>query len=290
MPAGQPFTQLCQTLARPRYFGRVDLHLHTTFSDGTYTPTEIVDLARRSGLSAIAVTDHDTLDGIAPTKEAAGHALEVVPGVEITTEFRGKELHLLAYFVDPENQALSIALDHLRAKRTGRFQAMVERLADLGVHLEETDIARLGTATTLGRRHLAEMLVKARKVATVREAFQRYLHDNGRAAVPKTRLAVDKAIALVRGASGVASWAHPTYDCNNESLHELKEMGLGAIEVEYPAFRPNRTKELRRLAEELGLAITGGSDCHGPGELHRAVGASSITHQELMQLKAKCGE
>src|SRR5471032_1497291 len=100
MPAGQPFTQLCQTLARPRFFGRVDLHLHTTFSDGTYEPAEIVDLARRSGLSAIAITDHDTLDGIAPTQDAAGASLEIVSGVEITAEFRGKELHLLGYCFD----------------------------------------------------------------------------------------------------------------------------------------------------------------------------------------------
>jgi 3',5'-nucleoside bisphosphate phosphatase len=290
MPVGQPFTQICEALSRPRYFGRVDLHLHTTFSDGTYKPAEVVDLARRSGLSAIAITDHDTLDGIAPTLEAAGQSLEVVPGVEITTEFRGKELHLLAYFFDPDNTALRLALDHLRAERIGRFHAMIERLTELGVHFEDADIARLGATTTLGRRHLAEMLVKAKKVATVREAFQRYLHDNGRAAVPKTRLPVGEAIALVRSATGVAAWAHPTYDCNEESLLELTAMGLGAIEVEYPAFRASRTKELRRLAEELGLAVTGGSDCHGPGEPHRAVGASSITHQELLCLKEKCGD
>src|SRR5580658_3266403 len=106
MPAGQPFTQLCKTLSRPPHMGRVDLHLHTIFSDGAYTPAEVVDLARRSGLSAIAVTDHDTLDGIGPTIEAAGPSLEIVSGVEITAEFRGKELHLLGYFFDPENTAL----------------------------------------------------------------------------------------------------------------------------------------------------------------------------------------
>src|SRR5580692_7671752 len=113
MPAGQPFTRLCQTLSRPRYFGRVDLHLHTTFSDGTYTPAEVVDLARRSGLSCIAITDHDTLAGIAPTQQAAGVALDVVTGVEITTEWRNQEIHLLAYFFDPGHSGLNAALDHL---------------------------------------------------------------------------------------------------------------------------------------------------------------------------------
>ena len=287
MPAGQPFTQLCQSLSRPRYFGRVDLHLHTIHSDGTYTPAEVVDLARRSGLSAIAITDHDTLAGIAPTQAAAGASLEVVTGVEITAEFRGKELHLLGYGFDPANAALRSALDHLRSERVGRFHEMVARLKELGVPIKEEQIARLQKTVSLGRRHLAELLVETKQAATVRDAFRRYLHDHGRAAVPKTRLPVADAIALVRGASGVAAWAHPNYDCTKESLLELKRLGLGAIEVEYPAFRASRVKELRQLAAELGLAISGGSDCHGPGEPHRAIGASSISHAELVQLQER---
>jgi len=290
MPAGQPFTQLCQTLARPRYFGRVDLHLHTTFSDGTYTPVQIVDLARRSGLSALAITDHDTLAGIAPTRLAAGAALEVVAGVEITAEFRGKELHLLGYLFDAANTALNAALDHLREERVGRFHEMIERLRTLGVPIEEAAVARLGDAASLGRRHLAELLVQTKKAATVREAFQRYLGDRARATVPKTRLPVADAIALVRAAGGVASWAHPVYDCSRERLLELKALGLGAVEVEYPTMRMSRRKELRHWANELGLAITGGSDCHGPGEPHRTVGASSISHDELDRLREQCGD
>jgi predicted metal-dependent phosphoesterase TrpH len=293
MPAGQPFTELCQTLARPCYIGRVDLHLHTTFSDGTYTPAEIVDLARRSGLSAIAITDHDTLAGIAPTRLAAGTSLDVVSGVEITAEFRGRELHLLGYCFDLDNSALHGALKRLQADRALRFHEMIKRLHTLGVHIGEAEIARVvawprdhaTTATTLGRRHLAEILVQAKKAATVREAFQRYLGDHSRATVPKARLPVAEAIALVRGASGVAAWAHPTYDCSREMLLELKRLGLGAVEAEYPAFCPSRVKRLRGRAKELGLAVTGGSDCHGPGQPHRGVGASSITHEELMQLR-----
>jgi predicted metal-dependent phosphoesterase TrpH len=285
MPSGQPFTEICQTLARPCYFGRADLHLHTTFSDGTYTPVEIVDLARRSGLSAIAITDHDTLAGIGPTRLAAGRSLDVVSGVEITAEFRGRELHLLGYFFDLDNAALQRALEGLQADRALRFHEMIKRLHALGVHIEEAEVANLGDATTLGRRHLAEILVTAQKAATVREAFQRYLGDRGRASVPKARLPVADAIALVRGANGVAAWAHPTYDCSMEALIELKRLGLGAVEAEYPAFRSSRVKRLRSWAKELGLAVTGGSDCHGPGQPHRCVGASSITHEELMQLR-----
>lgn len=286
MPSGQPFTHLCQALSRPRYFGRVDLHLHTTFSDGMYTPEQVVDLARRSGLSAIAITDHDTLAGIAPARVAAGSALEIVNGVEITAEWQGREFHLLAYFFDPTNRDLLDALAFLRTARVGRFHEMLERLRSLGVHFQREDLDHLQEDTTLGRRHLAEMLVKARKAATIREAFQRWLGDHGKATVPKTRLPLERAIEAVRGAGGIATWAHPNYDCTRETLSQLKALGLRAVEVEYPSFRSTRIRELRQIARDLGLGITGGSDCHGPNELHRAVGASSISHEELQCLRA----
>lgn len=284
MPSGQPFTQLCQSLARPPHFGRVDLHLHTTFSDGTYTPAQIVDLAQRSGLSALAITDHDTLGGVAPAQQAS-RSVEIIAGVEITAEFRAREFHLLAYFVDPRNPGLLAALDHLRAERVGRFHAMIARLQLLGVHFEDGDLSDLRDETTLGRRHLAELLVKKKKAASVREAFQRWLSDHGCANVPKTRLAIADGIALVRGAGGIAAWAHPNYDATSETLRELQRLGLGAVEAEYPSFSATRVRELRGLAEQLGLAVTGGSDCHGPDEPRRAVGASTISHDELQRLR-----
>ncbi len=259
--------------------------MHTTFSDGAYEPAELVDLARRSGLSAIAITDHDTLGAIAPARQLAGDSLTIVSGVEITTEFCGHELHLLGYFFDPDNSALGAALERLSNERLGRFHEMIGRLDTLGVHIEEEHVAQLQATTTLGRRHLAELIVKAKKAATVREAFQRYLGDRGRATVPKTRLPVAEAIALVRGAAGVASWAHPLYDCTIESMRELKDLGLGAVEAEYPSFRASKTKALRQWATELGLAITGGSDCHGPDQPHRALGVCSISHDELQILR-----
>lgn len=285
MPAGQPFTQLCQALNRPRHYGRADLHLHTTSSDGTYTPAQLVDLARRSGLSAIAITDHDTFAGVVPARQAAGASVEVMAGVEITAEFRGKELHLLGYDFDLANEPLRVALDHLQEERVGRFHEMIERLQGLGVQFSPEDVSKWTGAPSLGRRHLAEMLVQAKKASSVREAFQRWLGDERKAAVPKTRLPVAEAIALVRAAGGVASWAHPNYHCTRESVLELKSVGLAAIEAEYPAFRASRARELRRLAASLDLAISGGSDCHGPDEPKRAVGVCSISREELLRLR-----
>ncbi len=284
MPAGQPFTALCQLAARGRYSGRVDLHVHTTHSDGTYTPTQIVDLARRAGLDAVAITDHDTLGGVATAQAAAaGSGVEIVAGVEITTEYRQRELHLLGYFVALDHAELTAALTEIRQHRLERFREMIERLRSRGVSLEAGEQHVQGSPEALGRRHLAEMLVRARRVATVREAFLRYLGDRGGVAVPKKRLPVTEALDLVRQAGGVAAWAHPAYDCTQEQLTELRALGLGAIEVEYPEVRRSRILELRSWAEKLGLAVTGGSDCHGPGR--RSVGSCTISAAEFGQLR-----
>jgi len=286
MPQRQPFTALCQALTRHPSAGRADLHVHTTHSDGTYTPAQVVDLARRAGLAALAITDHDTLGGVSAARQAAlGSTLEVVPGVEITTEHRQRELHLLGYFVALDHAGLTAALAEIRRQRVERFREMIERLRGRGVSLDGEGQHVQGMPEALGRRHLAEMLVRARRVATVREAFARYLGDRGGVAVPKKRLPAAEALALVRAAGGVAAWAHPSYDCTRDSLAELRDLGLGAVEVDYPSNRAARSRELRTWAAELGLAVTGGSDCHGPGHYARAVGACSVTAEELERLR-----
>jgi predicted metal-dependent phosphoesterase TrpH len=286
MPARQPFTALCQATARRRSAGRSDLHLHTTHSDGTYTPAELVELARRSGLMALAVTDHDTLSGVVPAQAAAAALdLEIIAGVEISAEHEGREFHVLGYFLHLDDVPLLAALARLREHRTGRFWDMVERLRRCGVTLDEDALRRQAGAAVLGRRHLAEFLVQARRVGSMREAFARYLHDGGRAVVPKLRLPVVEAIALIRGAGGVAAWAHPSYDCTRERLAALRQLGLQAVEVEYPGCRPGRARQLRSWAGDLGLAVTGGSDCHGPDHPRRTVGVCGVTAPELERLR-----
>jgi predicted metal-dependent phosphoesterase TrpH len=286
MPHRQPFTALCRATTCGRQTGRADLHLHTTHSDGTYTPAQVVDLARRSGLVAVAITDHDTLAGVAPARQAAdGTAVEVVAGVEISCAYREKELHLLGYFVDPVDGPLNAALRRLREHRAGRFWEMVERLRGCGVSLDEGDLRAWAGGGALGRRQLAEYLVVVRKTGSVREGFTRYLADGGRADVPKVCLPVAEALDLVRGAGGVASWAHPAYDCDRAALAELRRLGLGAVEVDYPCVRKSRLARLRAWAAELGLAVSGGSDCHGPDQPRRAIGAGSVTREELERLR-----
>lgn len=286
MPARQPFTALCQQLARPRLAGRADLHLHSTASDGAYTPAQVIDLARRAGLAAVALTDHDTLAGLPEARSAAGAALEVIAGVEITTELHGRELHLLAYFIDPDDMPLNAALATIRQGRADRFAEMIERLRGCGLSVHDDGLHAAPDA--LGRRHLAEMLVRQGHVANVREAFARYLADGKPGCVAKRRLAVAEAIALVRGAGGVAAWAHPTYDGTWERLRELAGLGLGAVEAAHAEARPARVQELRTWARALGLAVTGGSDCHGPGR--RSVGHCTISDEELDALRRATGE
>jgi hypothetical protein len=285
MVAGATFTNLCRTLAQARrQTYRVDLHIHTTCSDGEYSPTQVVDLARRSGMPAVAITDHDTLAAVPIAQRHAGSNIEVIPAVEISTVHAGRELHLLAYFVKLDGP-LAEALERLREGRRTRFLAMVARLRDLGIKLSDVSIAGLAATEAVGRRHLASLLVEEGKAGSIREAFNRYLGDHGRACVPKERLPTVEAIALVRLAGGVASWAHPGVDCTRESLRELYNLGMRAVEVDCPSIKMQRARQLRTWASELGLVVTGGSDCHGPDEPRRAIGMFGVTAEELRALR-----
>jgi predicted metal-dependent phosphoesterase TrpH len=278
------FTALCQTLAAVATPCRADLHIHTTVSDGTYSPAQAVDIARRAGLAAIAITDHDAMEG-AEAARAAARGVEIINGVEITSEHEGHEVHILGYFVNVGDRALKAALEQLRASRRERFHAMAYRLRGCGAVIDDSDLIAADCGGSLGRRTLATLLHAQGKVGSVREAFDRYLADGGPADIPKERLPFDRAIALVRGAGGVTSLAHPRATMTLNDLTGLRDRGLQAVEVEYPTHRAARSRELREWASRLGMAITGGSDCHGPDQLHRGIGCRSVTIEELNALR-----
>jgi predicted metal-dependent phosphoesterase TrpH len=267
--------------------GRADLHVHTTHSDGSYTPAQVVALARRIGLAAVAITDHDTISGVAGACAAAGPGLEIVAGVEISAEHLGREFHVLGYFIRSDDAALLAALKRLCKERSARFWLMVERLRGHGVCLDEEALHHHRGAEVLGRRHLAEVLVARGHAGSIQEAFDRYLSDGGRIAMPKVRLPVAEALGLIRAAGGVASWAHPSYDCTEENLVHLRGLGLEAVEVAYPGRQHGRERRLRALATKLGLAVSAGSDCHGPEPVYRGLGSRTVTTQELEVLRQK---
>lgn len=288
MPRHEPFTALCRQLADRRSARRADLHAHTTASDGDFTPSQLVALARQANLAAVAVTDHDTLAGI-PEAVATARALTppdvaVVPGVELTAELDGREVHLLGYFVRTDHAELNATLERLCVRRRDRFRDYVVKLAANGVAIPD-DRARLveGASVSLGRRHVAGLLLAGGIAHTRNEAFHRYL---GRVTVlPKERLPVADAIGLVHAAGGATSLAHPPADLPDDAFGRLREWGLDAIEAEYPWGRSSPAGRLREVAGRFGFLVTGGSDCHGPEPAHRRVGASGVAAEQLAQLR-----
>jgi len=292
MPAGQPFTRLCQQLSQLRAEAqRADLHLHTTHSDGRFTPAEVVRRAKERGLGAIAITDHDTCYGIPEALASArdyDSPPEIITGVEITCDYRGSILHLLGYFFDPDEPNLSAALLTLRARRRERFAAMLERLAALGLPIPEADVEKLTSREhSLGRPDLAALLVKHGHAPTLGDAFARFLHDGGPVFVSMRGLPVAEAIALVRGAGGVSSWAHPPETADLRQVEELRGFGLDALEAAHPAFTAARERNTRALAHAAGIAVSGGSDNHGPTPASRSIGASGLRRPELEALRER---
>jgi predicted metal-dependent phosphoesterase TrpH len=290
MPRGQPFTALCQLAARLSGPRVADLHVHTTASDGDYTASQVVALARQARLRAVAITDHDTLAGVGLAAEAAGDVLEVIPGVEMSAEFAGREVHILGYFIRPDDRRLTQHLDAVCDRRRERFRAFIARLEMAGVAfpngLAELEAER---STSLGRRHLAGLLVRTGAARSRFGAFQRFLLPIT-PDVPATHLtAAAEVIRLVRDAGGVCSLAHPPEGDEEELLTGLRGLDLSAVEASFPAAAVTRTERLRGLARKLGLAVTGGSDCHGPEAAGRTVGARGVTRDELDALRRLAG-
>jgi len=292
MPRGSPFTALCQNTAKPQPLARADLHLHSNHSDGLYTVDQLVNLGRRAGLQAMALTDHDTLsgwDGFSRSARTAG--LEPVCGVEITCSLLGVEIHLLGLGVDPSHAGLVGRLDQLRLARLNRYRGFLDRLETLGLgpfdeHWREIQQkAQDHPGMTIGRRNLALHLVSRGKAPSIRIAFERWLATLGRECGDEARVPASEAIELIQASGGISSWAHPPEREFDSHFSELLESGLDAIEAEYPDFKNRRIRELKRLAQEQGLLVTGGSDCHGPGP--RFPGSTSLCPAEWGRLKAR---
>lgn len=256
-----------RALARP--MGRVDLHAHTSVSDGTLSPTALVELAAREGLVALAVTDHDHVGALPEARATAERVgVELVPGIELSVESENGELHLLGYLFDERDPRLQARLVELRLARARRGEQIVERLRALGVEITLDDLlAEVGSAaTSLGRPHVARALMRKGLVGSVQDAFDRYLAEGRPAYVPKARLTPREAIALLHGAGGLAVLAHPVtipLESREPAIRSLTALGLDGVEVVHSKHDASTRAELARLAEELGLVATGGSDFHG---------------------------
>lgn len=264
----------------------VDLHSHSTASDGALPPADVVAAAQRASLGAIALTDHDTVAGV-PEAVAAGAALgvRVVAGCELSAHDGDLEVHLLALHISDVG-SIGPALERLQLERVERAQGMVDRLARMGVGVTMEAVLASAAGGAVGRPHVARALVDAGHVADNREAFDRYL-GNGRAAyVPKVRFALEDAIALAHAAGALAVWAHPGREGTRARAQRLSQMGLDGIEVRHPSHTPADTERLRGLVAELQLVPSGGSDWHGATDGFRTIGNMQVPAEWLAQQDA----
>lgn len=269
----------------------IDLHLHTNASDGRLTAAELIDRAAEAGLTTIAVTDHDTTQAIDEvTRLGAARGIRVVPGIEITSVDAGRDVHLLAYFLDHRDEALGVFLSRQRRLRVERVGAIGARLAALGVAVDVDGLlerARSRPGTAIGRPWLARALVRAGHVASVADAFDRWLGQGQPAYVPRVGPSPGEVLAIVHRAGGVVSFAHPGVTKRDALLAPLAEAGLDAVEVYHSDHGPEQRGHYRTLADRLGLATSGGSDFHGYGETRDALGLVQLPRAEFAALESR---
>jgi hypothetical protein len=267
---------------------RVDLHTHTTFSDGLLAPEALVALAVERDLAALAVTDHDSVEALPRVRAAAPSSLEVVPGIEISTQSDGMDLHILGYFVDPTHAALLERLERFRSERVARADAILERLRGLGAEIPREEVLGLAGHGVVGRPHVAQAMVRAGHAANVDDAFRRFLAPRGTAYVPRPAFAPAEAIGLIHAAGGVSVLAHPGPVLADAVVEGLAAVGLRGIEVWHPQHAVPVMRRYRALAERLGLLTTGGSDFHGPGR-GAGLGEMRVPSSALAELKRAAG-
>lgn len=245
---------------------RADFHTHSTASDGTLAPAELVLESVRRGFSHIALTDHDTVGGLAEALDAAArHELTVIPGVELSARVDYGELHILGYGIDHHNEQLLAQLGHLRDQRLSRASRMVERLEDAGIRIDPDTLPAVTEGHSIGRPHLARALVASGYATDVPDAFDRYLVWGRPGYISSARLEPEEAVALIRTAGGIAVMAHPfSLPGFEEHLPGLISAGLVGLECYYGEYSPEQREQLAGVAERFQLLPTGGSDYHGP--------------------------
>ena len=274
----------------------LDLHIHSTYSDGTLTPAQVVNLAGRRRLTAIALTDHDTVDGFGPAQEAAcDQPLEVIAGLEISALHRGMSMHILGYLMDTGNPGLQMMLSRLQRGRVERNAEILHRLQTLGVSIDNEELQRISGGGQTGRPHIARMLVAKGVVGSMMQAFEKYLGRDGSAYMPRPVPTAEEAITVLRAAGGISVLAHPQQmdpglDRLPVLLKALVEIGLDGVEGYYPTHSAKTRRKIVAAAGTYGLVLTGGSDFHGdirPGTTLAGGGNVRVPGELLELMKAR---
>ena len=263
---------------------KVDLHVHSTASDGSLSPSAVVWAARAGRLDVVAISDHDTCAGVPEAMQALPAALHVIPAIELSTTLNGSELHILGYFIDATNEKLLAHAEHAVTARRARVQRILDLLRNYNIHLTVEDVmaAAEGSPRVLGRPHIARALQRRGHVQTPSEAFDRFLGDSGPCFLPTELLEPRAAIEMIREAGGVAVWAHPRVDILSRELPRMADWGLRGLEC----FRPRATADdiimIQRIARQHDLLLSGGSDWHGTW--HGRLGDFSVDSDDIADL------
>ncbi len=264
---------------------RADLHVHTTFSDSVLTPGEVVGKALEMGLGVISITDHDCVEGIQPAMEAAsGKAIEIVPGIEISAAAGDDEVHILGYFIDDKDVKLTDTLKRMKENRVERIRNILGLLRKEGLDLEEKHIFNDVVDGTIGRMHLARIMVEKGFVENHYEAFDKYLGNGKPCCLKHVRLDYTKAIFMIRSSGGVPVIAHPGTMGNDDFFKDYVAAGLRGVEVYHVKHRNNEKNRYMLIAEKYGLIATGGSDCHGMVSLGRILMGRATVGLETVKM------
>ena len=248
---------------------RIDLHSHTTFSDGSFTPTELIELANQKNLDILSITDHDTTDGLPEAMEASKDlSLELIPGVELSAQFQNREMHILGYFINVADSRFQSRLETLRSTRIERIRHILDRLHILGIDISLTDVEQCGGIGTIGRPHIAQVLLSKKHVSSIKDAFEQFLGSRGKAYVQRAVPEASEIIGWIIDAGGVPVLAHPYWEGLNKeesiaACQTLAEQGLQGLEVFYGTFSAKQISFNLGLARQFDLLMTGGSDFHG---------------------------
>jgi predicted metal-dependent phosphoesterase TrpH len=264
----------------------VDLHVHTNASDSTFTPAQLIEIAKEKGFSALGITDHDNVSSLTIASELGKTAgIEIVPGVELSAEKEAEEVHILGYYIlwkeDWFIEKLAM-ISQVREKRAGEI---VRKLNSIGIELDFETIKEIAGEGSIGRLHIARALVKAGYVRDIQQAFQLYIGDNKPAYVKKFPLTPGEAIDMIRGVKGLSCLAHPGLLKNTDLISHVIDAGIDAIEVFYPEHSDTQTRDFLELAHKNRLLVTGGSDCHGHAKEEKMLGIIKLPYKYLEALK-----
>jgi predicted metal-dependent phosphoesterase TrpH len=264
-----------------------DLHLHTNFSDGTFSPEELAERGHKVGLAAMSLTDHDTVEGCARMAQACtGRGIRFINGTELTAELEGNEVHLLGYFIDIENPTLLEEMKKYQTVRQSRIHEMVKKLNELNIPLRAETVFEVANCRSPGRPHVGRALVQEGFCTNMDEAFDRFLKKHRPAWVPKMRVSALEAIELIHTSGGLAVMAHPGLNRTDDLIPRLVDEGLDGIECFHTKHNTGTSERYLKIAQRYNLLVTGGSDCHGYSKGKPLIGGVKLPGEHLEKLLA----